>query len=144
MFVRGSQRKAASNTLVLGTPDTPDAQHTQKNHSWPTTQPSPPPTHTHETKTKTKPKTTTNQLKIPGQRAAALKFAAEPARNLYFWLQEPAASGDAALIAQVHAALNTPLGDSDDGDDEGMAVDEGGALGDAPAQDALLRGALAT
>ncbi|KAI8476022.1 MAG: adhesion molecule [Monoraphidium minutum] len=80
-------------------------------------------------------------VQIPGQRAAALKFAAEPDRNLFFWLQEAEAVGDAALVARIHAAINAPLGTDDGGgDDEDMADGGGGA----PASDALLRGALAT
>lgn len=79
---------------------------------------------------------------IPNQRAAALKFASEADRNMFFWIQEAAEDGDTALISRINAAINAPLGE--EGDDP-MEDEEAAAAGtDALASDALLRGALST
>ncbi|GBF95298.1 26S proteasome regulatory subunit [Raphidocelis subcapitata] len=79
---------------------------------------------------------------IPNQRAAALKFAHEPDRNLFFWIQEGEPSADAALLSRLDAAINTPLGGDGGGEGDEEMLEPAGA--GAPAADALLRGALAT
>lgn len=55
-------------------------------------------------------------------------------------IQEADANGDAALISRINTAINAPLGGEQD---DPMQQDDG-PIGEAPASDALLRGALAT
>jgi hypothetical protein len=60
-------------------------------------------------------------------RVFALKFAAEKDRNLYFWMQEPDAGGDAARGARVDALINAPMAMDEDDRQEGAGGAGGGA-----------------
>ncbi|KXZ44701.1 hypothetical protein GPECTOR_63g29 [Gonium pectorale] len=61
--------------------------------------------------------------KLPGQRALLLKFPDDRSRDMFFWIQEPKADGDDALVTAFNGRLNH-VHDAEVAEESAMAASE--------------------